>query len=88
MRGPGNVIIKFEDYIFVWGHAEHPLFGANNNINMIRFDNLCTCGKCVQSFQGTGWLVGWLVGSCGISNNVNYLMKNPVYPYILNIYDL
>ena len=30
----------------------------------------------------------WLVGFYGISTIIGYLMLNPVYPYILNIYDL
>ena len=29
-----------------------------------------------------------LVGFYGISTNVGYLMPNPLYTYILNIYDL
>ena len=32
------------------------------------------------------WL-GW-VGFCGRSTIVGYLMPNPLYTYILNIYDL
>ena len=34
------------------------------------------------------WLVGWLVGFYGISTIVGYLMPNPLYRYILNIYQL
>ena len=30
----------------------------------------------------------WLVGFYGISTIVAYLIPNPLYPYILNIYDL
>ena len=30
----------------------------------------------------------WLVGFYGISTIVGYLMPNPLYTYILNIYDL
>ena len=30
----------------------------------------------------------WLVGFHGISTIVGYLMPNPLYTYILNIYDL
>ena len=34
------------------------------------------------------WFDGWLVGFYGISTIVDYLMPNPLYAYILNIYDL
>ena len=34
-----------------------------------------------------GWLVGWL-GFYGISIFVRYLIPNPLYTYIFNIYDL
>ena len=34
------------------------------------------------------WLVGWFIGFYGISTIVGYLMLNPLYTYILNIYDL
>ena len=33
-------------------------------------------------------MVGWLVGFHGISTIVGCLMANPVYSYILDIYDL
>ena len=38
-------------------------------------------------FKKIIWLVGWVV-SYGISTLVGYLMPNPLYTYILNIYDL
>ena len=38
--------------------------------------------------QLNGWLVVWLVGIYGISAHVDYLRPNPVYAYILDIYDL
>ena len=34
------------------------------------------------------WLVGWLFGLYSISTIVGYLIPNPLYTYILNIYDL
>ena len=33
-------------------------------------------------------LVGWLVGFYGLSTLIGYLIPNPVYTYILNVYDL
>ena len=33
-------------------------------------------------------MIGWLFEFYGISNLGGYLMSNPVYIYILNIYDL
>ena len=33
-------------------------------------------------------IIGWLVDFYGISTLVGYLMPNPVYTYILNLYDL
>ena len=36
-----------------------------------------------------GWLVSWLVVMFyGMITLVGYLMSNPVYAYVLNMYDL
>ena len=40
-----------------------------------------------NSSQTKSWLI-WLFGFYGISTFLGYLMPNPLYTYILNIYDL
>ena len=58
---------------------------------MIGMDGERESGKSVVSVQLDDeklFILDWLVWFYGISAIVGYLMPNPLYSYILNIYDL
>ena len=50
------------------------IYGALYQISFLYM--ICMCGMC------------WLVGFYGISTLIGHSMSNPLYIYLLNIYDL
>ena len=53
------------------------------NAQVLSTVHTATVGVCL-----TGWKLGLLVGLYGIPTFVGYLIPNPVYTIILNVYDL